>query len=175
MLMDDAYTSSPAATDAAVAYFSMEIALEPRIPSYSGGLGVLAGDTVRAAADLRVPMVAVTLLYRNGFFRQTLDASGQQSQWPQPWPVEKLVSEMTARAAVDIEGRPVNLRAWKFEVRSATGFIVPVLFLDADLPENAEPDRTLTDHLYGGDMRYRFCQEVILGIGGVRMLRSAKP
>jgi len=155
-----------------VAYFSMEIALEADIPTYSGGLGVLAGDTIRAAADRKVPMVAVTLLHRKGFFYQKLDASGWQTEEPAEWKVADFLTEMPARAAVSIEGRTVHLRAWKYEVRGYDDYSVPVYFLDADLPENSEWDRTLTHYLYGGDNHYRLCQEVILGIGGIRMLRA---
>jgi len=132
-----------------IAYFSMEIALTPEIPTYSGGLGVLAGDFLKSAA-------------------------GHQKEEPCPWIVSRHVRELPARAQVTIEGRQVALRAWQYDIRGPAGFIVPVLFLDADLPENSEWDRRLTDRLYGGDHYYRFCQEVILGIGGVRILRELK-
>ena len=155
-----------------IAYFSMEIALEAGMPTYSGGLGFLAGDTIHAAADLRVPMVAVTLLHRKGYFYQRLDASGRQSEEPVAWVVEDFLQELPQRASVTIEGRTVQLRPWQYEVHGTGGFTVPVYFLDADLPENAAWDRTLTHFLYGGDQRYRLCQEVILGIGGIRMLRA---
>ena len=150
----------------------MEIGLEPKMPTYAGGLGVLAGDTIRAAADLKVPLVGVTLLHRKGYFRQRLDANGWQIEEPVEWEVESFLSEMPARAAVTIEGRRVQLRAWRYEVAGVSGFVVPVYFLDTDLPENSEWDRTLTHFLYGGDEHYRLCQEIILGIGGVRMLRA---
>jgi len=155
-----------------IGYFSMEIGLEASMPTYSGGLGVLAGDTIRAAADLNVPMVAVTLLHRKGYFYQRLDANGWQREEPVEWVVEDFLEEMPQRVAVTIEGRTVQLRSWKYEVHGVGGFQVPVYFLDADLPENSEWDRTLTHFLYGGDQYYRLCQEVILGIGGVRMLRA---
>jgi len=150
----------------------MEIAVETAMPTYAGGLGVLAGDTVRAAADLKVPMVAVTLLHRKGYFNQTLDASGWQREEPAEWNVEERLEEMPQRAAVALEGRTVQLRSWRCEVRGEGGFRVPVFFLDTQLPENSEWDRELTHFLYGGDAHYRLCQEVILGIGGVRMLRA---
>jgi starch phosphorylase len=155
-----------------VAYFSMEIALDADIPTYSGGLGVLAGDTVRAAADRKVPLLAVTLLHRKGFFYQKLDQSGWQTEEPTKWIVEDFLTEMPARAVVTIEGRSVQLRAWKYEVSGYDGFIVPVFLLDTDLPKNSDWDRTLTSYLYGGDQHYRLCQEVILGIGGIKMLRA---
>jgi glycogen phosphorylase len=155
-----------------IAYFSMEIALESGIPTYSGGLGVLAGDTIRAAADLSIPMVAVTLLYRKGYFYQRLDERGWQSEEPVAWVVEDFLEEMPARVSVAIEGRGVSLRAWRYEVVGAGGFRVPVYLLDAALKENAEADRALTHFLYGGDQLYRLCQEVVLGIGGAKMLRA---
>jgi starch phosphorylase len=155
-----------------IAYFSMEVALSAEMPTYSGGLGVLAGDTIRSAADLKVPMVAVTLIYRKGYFRQKLDPNGWQIEEPVEWAVEKFLSEMPQRAAVIIEGRTVHIRAWKYEVIGVGGFKVPVYLLDADLPENSEWDRTITHFLYGGDHYYRLCQETILGIGGVKILRA---
>ena len=146
--------------------------MEPGIPTYSGGLGVLAGDTIRAAADRGLPMVAVTLLYRKGYFYQCLDAGGWQSEQPAKWVPEDFLEELPERVSVTIEGRPVHLRAWRYDLKGVTGAVVPVYLLDSDLEENTDWDRTLTDSLYGGDSRYRLCQEVILGIGGVRLLRA---
>jgi len=157
---------------ASIAYFSMEIGLLTDVPTYSGGLGVLAGDTIRAAADLKVPMVAVTLLDRKGYFYQRLDSAGRQIEEPVDWAVNDYLTEMPPRISVTIEGRAVALRAWKYDVAGPADFSVPVYFLDTDLPENSEWDRTLTHYLYGGDLHYRLCQEVVLGIGGVRMLRA---
>jgi len=159
-------------TERSVGYFSMEIALEADLPTYSGGLGVLAGDTIRSAADLKVPMVAVTLLHRKGYFYQRLDARGWQTEEPVEWVVQDFLEELPPRVTLKLEGRPVQIRAWKYEVKGITGFMVPVYLLDCDLPENTDWDRKLTDHLYGGDSWYRLCQETILGIGGVRMLRA---
>lgn len=155
-----------------IAYFSMEIALDPAMPTYSGGLGVLAGDTIRSAADLKVPMVAVTLLHRQGYFRQRIDPTGWQTEEAVEWNVQKFCRDLPGRAQVSIEGRTVHLRAWQYTVNGVSGHPVPVVLLDADLPENSEWDRALTHHLYGGDFHYRLCQEVILGMGGVRMLRA---
>jgi starch phosphorylase len=155
-----------------IAYFSMEIALEPDIPTYSGGLGVLAGDTIRSAADLKVPMVAFSLLHRKGYFYQHLDAQGNQTEEPVVWAINDFLTEMEPRAQVIIEGREVLLRAWKYEVKGVSGAVVPVYLVDTDLPENSDWDRRLTDHLYGGDEWYRLCQEIVLGIGGVRLLRA---
>lgn len=153
-----------------VAYFSMEIAVDPDIPTYSGGLGMLAGDHLRSAADLGIPMVAVTLLYRHGYLQQEIGPDGTQYEHPVAWNVTDHLVEVPERVSVSIEGRTVLVRAWKYNVRGADGFVIPVYFLDTDLPENQPQDRELTHWLYGGDERYRLCQEVVLGIGGLRML-----
>lgn len=155
-----------------IAYFSMEIALELEMPTYCGGLGMLAGDMLRSAADGQLPMVGVTLLHRKGFFRQKLDRQGSQSEEPCEWKVERFTKECQARIIVKIESRTVHVRAWHYEVKGINGGIVPVYLLDTDLPENSEWDRHITDQLYGGNEWYRLCQEIVLGIGGVRMLRA---
>ena len=155
-----------------IAYFTMEIGLEPAMPTYAGGLGILAGDTVRSAADLRLAMVAVSLVHRKGYFHQRLNRHGRQSEEPVQWVVEDFLEEMGPRVAVNLEGRDVLLRAWKYEVQGISGNVLPVYFLDTDLPENSDADRELTHFLYGGDSRYRLSQEVVLGIGGVRILRA---
>ena len=158
-----------------VAYFSMEIALEPDIPTYSGGLGILAGDTLRSAADLGVPLVAVTLAYRKGYFRQILDSAGNQFEQPQEWDPENQITEAKQRVTVEIEGRQVSIRAWKYTITGITGEIVPVYLLDTNVPENSDYDRALTDSLYGGDQRYRLAQEIVLGLGGFRMIEKLHP
>ena len=150
----------------------MEVGLEAGMPTYSGGLGILAGDTIRSAADMRIPMVAVTLLYRKGYFRQHLDATGRQTESPEEWKVENFLKESPARVTVKFGGREVGVRAWEYAVKGVTGFFVPVYFLDTDLEENNDWERGLTHSLYGGDDRYRLCQEAVLGVGGVKMLRS---
>jgi starch phosphorylase len=165
-------TRMPETKQSKVAYFSMEIALEGEIPTYSGGLGVLGGDTLRSAADLGVPIIGVTLVHRKGYFRQRLDARGNQFKEDALWSPEELLEDTGARAVVEIEGRQVHLRAWKYALHGFSGHEVPVYLLDSDLAENTPWDRTLTDHLYGGDVRYRLCQEALLGIGGVRILRQ---
>jgi starch phosphorylase len=153
-----------------VAYFSMEIALEPLIPTYSGGLGILAGDTLRSAADLGLPVVGVTLVHRKGYFRQRLDPGGQQGEDPDPWRPEEKAELLDRTISLTIEGRRVVVSAWRYWIRAAH-HQVPVYLLDTASSENSPWDQTLTDHLYGGDAHYRLCQEVVLGIGGVKMLR----
>ncbi|HVF11183.1 MAG TPA: alpha-glucan family phosphorylase [Abditibacteriaceae bacterium] len=155
-----------------IAYFSMEIGLESNIPTYSGGLGVLAGDTLKSAADLGLPMVAVSLLYRKGYFRQEITADGQQREHPVEWNPVAHMKLLPDRVKVRLEGRDVFIQAWKYEIEGATDSTLPVYFLDTDLDVNHEWDRGITYHLYGGDEYYRFKQEAVLGIGGVRMLRE---
>ena len=155
-----------------VAYFSMEIAVDPEVPTYAGGLGVLAGDFVRAAADFGLPLVAVTLLHRKGYFRQKLDHTGRQREEPAEWNVEAHLEAVPTRVTVTIDGRPVVIRAWRRRVTGLGGAAVPVYFLDTDVEPNTPDDRALSHSLYGGDARYRLAQEAVLGIGGVRMLRA---
>jgi len=154
-----------------IAYFSMEIGFDSRVPTYAGGLGALAGDFIHSAADMQVPILGVTLAHRKGYLFQQLDATGWQREEPVHWVIEDFMTDTGARATVILEGRKVEIRAWKYEVTGRGGYSVPVYFLDTDLPNNSEWDRTLTHYLYGGDAHYRLCQEVILGAGGVRILR----
>ena len=155
-----------------VAYFSMEIALDPAIPTYSGGLGVLAGDTLRSAADLDIRMVGVTLVHHNGYFRQKLDPHGNQREEAEPWRPDQKLEAMEARSSVTIEGRTVWLKAWRYWIQGMSAIPVPVYLLDSRIPENSPWDQTLTDNLYGGDPHYRLCQEVVLGLGGAKMLQE---
>ena len=153
-----------------IAYFSMEIGLSNDIPTYSGGLGVLAGDTIKSAADLKLPMVAVTLAHRKGYFQQKLGADGWQIELPREWQPETLMELLPTKTLVTVEGRDVKVQAWLYRVKSPTGGEVPVLFLDTDIPGNVDEDRRLTDSLYGGDATYRLKQEIVLGLGGARIL-----
>lgn len=155
-----------------IAYFSMEIALRPEIHTYSGGLGVLAGDTARSAADLNLPMVFVTLLSRDGYVRQEIGAQGNQINHPNPWTPENWASPLPAMVAVSIEGRNVWVRPWLYLHTCPIGNIVPVLLLDTDLDQNSPEDRLITDRLYGGDDAHRLKQEIVLGIGGQLVLRA---
>ena len=155
-----------------VAYFSMEIAINPGMPTYSGGLGVLAGDTLRSMADLGVPLVAFSLVHRKGYFQQHLDASGYQSEDIQPWNPSDFCVEEKARVTVSVEGRTVTVRCWRYDLVGRYGHVVPIYLLDTDLEGNSGWDRGLTDHLYGGDTNYRLQQEIVLGMGGVRMVHA---
>lgn len=158
--------------DAAIAYFSMEVALDPAMPTYSGGLGVLAGDTLRAMADLGLPAVALSLAHRKGYFHQSIDPNGYQKEDPVRWAIQEHAVRMDRTISLSIDGLSVQVGAWRFDVLGATGARVPVFLLDTDLPENDHAHRLLTDYLYGGDHPYRLRQEMVLGIGGVRMLRA---
>ena len=155
-----------------IAYFSMEIGIDTRIPTYSGGLGILAGDTIKSCADLKVPMVAVTFLYENGYFYQKLDAQGNQQELPVQWNRADFLKLLPQKVSVQIENRTVVIQAWQYDVLGLTGSSVPIIFLDTDLEENSEYDRGLNDYLYGGDEKYRLAQEIILGMGGVRILNA---
>jgi starch phosphorylase len=155
-----------------IAYFSMEVGILNDIHTYSGGLGVLAGDTIRSSADLKLPMVAVTLVSKKGYFKQDLDGEGNQIELPSPWDPGKLTTLLPGKVYVRLEGKAVAVQAWLYIQKSVTGGKIPILFLDTDVEENTPENRELTNNLYGGDVRYRLKQEAILGIGGVRMLRE---
>src|SRR5579863_5336344 len=155
-----------------VAYFSMEIAIHPAMSTYSGGLGVLAGDTLRSAADLGVPLVAFTLAHRKGYFQQHLNNTGDQTEDIQPWNPADFCTEEPTRITVSVEGRVVTVRAWRYDLEGRSGHVVPIYLLDTDVDGNSGWDRGLTDHLYGGDTNYRLEQEIVLGMGGVRMAKA---
>ena len=165
----------PQAKDQTVAYFSMEYGITESVPLYSGGLGVLAGDHVKAASDLGVPLVAVGMLYRQGYFRQTIDPSGGQQElhpetdfYSQPVTMLTTPEGTPLTVGVPITDRWVEARVWRMNVGRC-----PVLLLDANVPANAREDRELTAKLYQGDSDVRIRQEVLLGVGGMRALRAA--
>ncbi len=155
-----------------IAYFSMEIALAPNVPTYSGGLGMLAGDTLRSAADTGAPMVAVSLVHRRGYFRQHLDLAGNQTESDVSWSPQTLLPSAGEIVTITMQNRPVKVCAWRFDVVGVSGHIIPVFLLDADIDGNDPYDRRLTDHLYGGDTYYRLCQETILGLAGAALLQE---
>jgi len=155
-----------------IAYFSMEIGLMNEIPTYSGGLGVLAGDTIRSSADLKLPLVAVTLVSKKGYFRQEITKEGKQIERPVEWEPSKIMELLPTEVKVQIQKREVRIKAWLYNVQSLTGGVVPILFLDTDVEENFPEDIEITSFLYGGDERYRLKQEIVLGIGGARLLEA---
>jgi starch phosphorylase len=154
-----------------VAYFSMEVGLRPEIPTYSGGLGILAGDTIKSFADLGVPAVGVTLLYTKGYFHQEIDADGNQIEVPVEWNPSDFMTLLPDKVTVLVEGRTVLIQAWVYPVEGIGGHTVPVLFLDTDIDTNTPEDREISAYLYGGDERCRLTQEIVLGCGGAHMLQ----
>jgi glycogen phosphorylase len=159
--------------DQNIAYFSMEIGFDPLIPTYSGGLGILAGDTLKAAADLKLPLVGVTLISSKGYFTQALKPEdGSQVESTTPWNPKEKCKLLPVQVSVAIEGRNVLVQAWEYTITGITGFTVPVLLLDTNVAGNSTEDMSITDTLYGGDQRYRLMQETVLGIGGVRILKA---
>lgn len=155
-----------------IAYFSMEIGLDKHIPTYSGGLGILAGDTLKSCADLNIPIVGITLLSENGYFYQKIDGEGNQIELPINFNINDFLTLLPSQTSVIIEDRTVNMRIWHYLIKGINGYLVPVFFLDTNLEENSEADREITKHLYGGDNKYRLAQEIVLGIGGVRAIRA---
>ncbi|WP_431858078.1 alpha-glucan family phosphorylase [Azospirillum sp.] len=155
-----------------IAYFSMEIALQPAIHTYAGGLGILAGDTMRSCSDLELPVVFVTLLSQDGYLKQVIDAEGRQTEEPDPWTPARWAQPLGAKVAVEIGGREVWVRPWLYIHHGGPDYAVPVILLDTDLDENDDADRAVTRVLYGGDQGHRLRQEIVLGIGGVRLLRA---
>jgi starch phosphorylase len=148
----------------------MEIGLQDEFHTYSGGLGILAGDAVKSCADLKVPLVGISLVNKMGYFRQEFTKDGWQIEHPDEWDPSKFMTLLPEEVDVQIQNRDVKVKAWLYEVKSFTGGVVPVLFLDTDVEKNTQEDRDITCYLYGGDERYRLKQEVVLGIGGLRML-----
>jgi starch phosphorylase len=165
-------TIGPFLSRTRIAYFSMEMALQPEMHTYSGGLGVLAGDTARSCADLGIPAVFVTLVSRLGYLRQEISPAGEQTEQIDPWEPSRFAKPLRAKVAVLLEDREVWVRPWLYVLKSPLGQTVPVLLLDTDLDENAEGERRLTDQLYGRDQIYRLKQEAVLGIGGLRCLQA---
>ena len=157
-----------------IAYFSMEIGINTDMPTYSGGLGVLAGDVVRSSADLRLPLVAVTLVSKKGYLKQKITPDGWQIEYPEHWDPSKFMKLLPETVTIKIAGRNVRIGVWVYEQDSLTGGTVPVLFLTTDVEGNAQEDREITDFLYGGDEKYRLKQEIVLGIGGLRILEALK-
>lgn len=158
--------------DRDIAYLALEIGIDERIPSYAGGLGILAGDTLRAAADLGLPLVGVTLLYREGYFAQRFGDDKMQQEPSEEWAPEERLRPMTPRVSVPVDGREVALRAFRYDVVGVGGHVVPVYFLDSDMEPNDAAGRGITRRLYAGDPDHRIRQETVLGIGGPRMLRA---
>jgi starch phosphorylase len=131
-----------------IAYFSMEIGLEQKIPNYSGGLGILAGDTLRSCADLNLPVVGVSLLSRKGHFRQEITDDGWQIEHPEEWDPSKYMISLPFEIEVHIENRDVKVRAWLYPIHSMTGREINVILLDTDVKGNSPEDKKITSYLY---------------------------
>ena len=155
-----------------IAYFSMEVGVDSNLPIYSGGLGILAGDTLKSCADLKIPTVGVSLLYANGYFDQKLDEWGNQQELPMTWDPSCFARRLQVTTHVPIEDRIVIVQAWQYDIIGATGYTIPLILLDTNVSGNSIFDCELTDWLYGGDERYRIAQEIVLGLAGVRILRA---
>ena len=153
------------------AYFSMEVGISAKIPTYSGGLGVLAGDTLKAAADNHLPMVGVTLLTEHGYFFQEIN-DGKQLEEPMSWSVDEFLTPLEETVKVKINGETAKIGAWMYEIEGVHGHKVPVIFLHTNFEENSEEIKALSHLLYGDGPEYRLGQEIILGIGGVRLLEK---
>ena len=171
---DSEYCMSSFVEGAKVAYFSMEIGMKSDMPTYSGGLGVLAGDVIRSSADLRMPLIAVTLVSKKGYLKQKITPDGWQIEYPEYWDPTAFMKLLPETVTVKIAGRDVRIGVWIYEQESLTGGTIPVLFLTTDVEGNAQQDREITDFLYGGDEKYRLKQEIVLGIGGLRILEALK-
>lgn len=153
-----------------VAYLTMEIGINESIPTYSGGLGILAGDHIKSAADLGLPLVAVSLLYKRGYFMQNINPMGWQEEMYPYFDPRAFMEPLPIKVTVPVDGREVQIGVWKYTYQGLKGK-VPIYFLDGDLEENTADGRLITQHLYGGDSHTRICQEAILGIGGYKTLK----
>ncbi|HEX8920618.1 MAG TPA: alpha-glucan family phosphorylase, partial [Pyrinomonadaceae bacterium] len=172
----DSQTDKHLTRERPVAYFCAEYGIHNSLPLYSGGLGMLAGDHLKSASDLRLPLVAVGLLYRYGYFRQRLRRDGWQEEHygethPSVLPIQQVRDEANEPVKIEVlmRGRKVRAQAWRVAVGR-----IPLYLLDTNIAENEETDRLVTGHLYGGDRETRIVQEMMLGIGGVRLLRRLK-
>ncbi|NQU29006.1 MAG: alpha-glucan family phosphorylase [Candidatus Marinimicrobia bacterium] len=155
-----------------IAYFSAEIGISSKLPTYSGGLGVLAGDHIKAAADASVPLCAVTLLYKEGYFKQRIDEEGNQTETYPRFDPDPIMQQLPVEFSLPLQGRVVNIRAWQYIHRGLTGHEIPIFLLDTDVESNRPEDRIITLRLYSGDKNHRILQEAILGFGGIRLLQA---
>ena len=153
-----------------IAYFSAEIGISASLPTYSGGLGVLAGDHIKAAADAEIPMVGITLLYKEGYFKQRVDENGKQTETYPRFDPEPLLKQIPEKFCLRLRERDVWVEAYKLMYKGETGHEIPIYFLDTDLPENFNDDRIISLRLYSGDKDHRILQEAILGFGGIKLL-----
>ena len=153
-----------------IAYFSAEIGISAKLPTYSGGLGVLAGDHIKAAADAELPMCAVTLLYKEGYFKQRLDDDGNQTEVYPRFDPNPLLKKLPIKFTLPLRKRDVWIQVYEYRHKGLTGHEIPIYFLDTNLEENFHDDQVITMRLYSGDKDHRILQEAILGFGGIKLL-----
>jgi len=153
-----------------IAYFSAEIGISSSLPTYSGGLGVLAGDHIKAAGDLGLNMCAVTLLYKEGYFKQRIDEDGNQSETYPRFDPNPLLEKLDVKFTLRLRERDVWIQAYKYNYIGNDGHVIPIYFLDTDVEENCQDDRIISLRLYSGDKDHRILQEAILGFGGIKLL-----
>ena len=153
-----------------IAYFSAEIGLSAELPTYSGGLGVLAGDHIKASADAGLPMLGISLLYKEGYFKQSIDKNGNQNESYPRFQIGPDLSPLNDKFSIRVRNRDVWIQAYEYLHRSKSGHVIPIYFLDTDLDENLDEDRLITLRLYSGDKDHRVLQESILGFGGISFL-----
>ncbi len=159
--------------DTSIAYISMEIALDSNIPTYSGGLGVLSGDTVRSAADLEIPMVGICLCYSSGYFYQLFNEAGEQREKKIEWNFYYEFDRVDKPISVKIEDKDIKVSAWTYNVIGQSDHIIPIYLLTTDVEGNELWMKYMTDSLYDSTSRWnRIVQEMVLGIGGVKLLNS---
>ena len=155
-----------------IAYFSAEIGISSSIPTYSGGLGVLAGDHIKAAGDAGISMCAITLLYKEGYFKQRIDEEGVQTETYPRFDPDPLIKQMDLNFSIQLRNRKVFIQVFKFEYVADSGDRVPIFFLDTDTDKNIDEDRFITHRLYSGDKDHRILQESVLGFGGIKLLQK---
>jgi len=157
-----------------IAYFSAEIGISAKLPTYSGGLGVLAGDHIKAAADAELPMCAITLLYKEGYFKQRLDDDGNQTEVYPRFDPNPLLKKLPIKFTLPLRKRDVWIQVYEYRYIGLTGHEIPIYFLDTNVEENFHDDQVITMRLYSGDKDHRILQEAILGFGGIKLLEKLK-
>ena len=153
-----------------IAYFSAEIGISSNLPTYSGGLGVLAGDHIKSAADLGIDMVAISILYKEGYFKQIIDQEGKQKEVYPKFTPEPLLTQLNHMLSIKLNRKTIYIKAFVYVHKSINGNNIPIYFLDTDITENDNDIRQITLRLYSGDNKHRILQEAVLGYGGMKLL-----
>jgi len=152
-----------------IAYFSAEIGISSSLPTYSGGLGILAGDHIKAAADEGLPLCAITLLYKEGYFKQRVDEEGNQTETYPKFDPEPLLKKLDFTFPLHLRGRDVQIKVYRLDYTGFNDHILPIYFMDTDLESNSDEDRSISLRLYSGNKNHRILQEAILGFGGIQI------